>query len=157
MQDDNRSDDRIAPREAQDDPHRLSAVYMRRRGLQPRGWSLKFWRGQWWAWDGRRYRIVPDLDVRGDVTNEIKAEFDRSAQTAAASDKPFVIAKVTSALVSNVLNASRGRALIPADVEQPAWVGHSKGLPPGDRDGERTDQYRGAHCRCGRPAEAPFG
>lgn len=116
-------------REAHDDPHRLAQVYVRGRGLESlSGWSLKFWRQQWWVWDGRRYRLLSESDLRSELTQAIKREFDRwatrGAQTTETTDD-FAVAKVTTSLVSNVLQALRGRVLISGDTERPAWVGKS--------------------------------
>ena len=120
----------VTIREAQDDPHRLAAVFMRKRGLDAGAWSLKFWRDQWWTWNGLRYRVLSESDLRGLVTATVKAEFDRWAKAAAKSASDggsIVIAKVTSSLVTNVLQALRGEVLISGEVEQPAWVGQSAG------------------------------
>lgn len=120
-------------REAQDDPHRLAKVYLRAREVQSSaGWSLKFWRDDWWVWDGQRYRVQPDEDLRSEITREIKREFDRWAAAVAkkSSEDDSRVAKVTTSLVSNVLQALKGLVLISADVEQPAWVGRSRNRRP---------------------------
>lgn len=118
-------------REAQNDPHRLAQAYLRWRGLRAStGWSLKFWRGEWWVWDGKRYRVLPEPDLRAEVTKAIKQEYDRWAKALAARSKKkeaFMVAKVTTDVVRNVVQALAGLVLIPASIAQPAWVGQLKG------------------------------
>ena len=78
-------------REAQDDPHRLAYAYLRFRRMSGAGWTLHFYRDEWWAWDGTRYRQLPVSELRADVTYVIKTEFDRVARRLAreaTADEP---------------------------------------------------------------------
>jgi hypothetical protein len=62
--------------EAPDDPHRLTAVFLREEALK-KPWSIKFYRNEFWIWDGTRYTRTDESDVRSLLTGAIKREFDR--------------------------------------------------------------------------------
>lgn len=121
-------------REPQADPHRLAEMYLRTRRAEHKfRWSLRFWREDWWVLEGKRYRIVPESDLRAEVTWVTKNELDRWAKAVrkkSADDKEAVVAKVTTALISNVLQALKGFVLVSANLEQPMWVGRSRGRGP---------------------------
>jgi putative DNA primase/helicase len=123
-------------REAQDDPHRLAHAYLRFRRMSGAGWTLHYYRDEWWAWDGTRYRQLPISELRAEVTYVIKAEFDRFARrlarvadanepTTTPATKPAkkpTAAKVTLSVVSNVLQALQSLVMIPADRDLPCWL-----------------------------------
>jgi putative DNA primase/helicase len=113
-------------REAQDDPHRLAQVYLRTRGMEHKfRWSLRFWRDDWWLWEGRCYRRLSYADLAADLTNAIKREFNRCARRRKPTKKrgrPIAV-KVTRAQVGNVVQALRGLVLVRGQIEQPTWLG----------------------------------
>jgi P4 family phage/plasmid primase-like protien len=119
-------------RHAQDDPHRLAYAYLRLRRMTAGGWTLRSYRDQWWAWDGMRYRPLPLSELRADVTDAIRREFDRFARRLSATSdanpptttrgKKITAAKVTLNLVSNVLQALQSVVMIPADQDTPCWL-----------------------------------
>lgn len=115
------------PNEADDDPHRLARIYLKR-VEHPEGLTLRFWREEWHRWDGSAYRVVSDKEVRGELTGTIKAEFDmiNLAELEAHDGKkaPPRVRPVTTKLVGNVLNALSDLALLRArDCPQaPGWL-----------------------------------
>lgn len=114
------------PREAQDDPHRLAQVYLRTRQVEHKfGWHLRFWRDDWWVWEGRCYRRLSHADLAADVTNAIKREFNRWAQryTRSKKGRRAAVAKVTRSLLGNVLQALKGSVIVSAELQQPSWLG----------------------------------
>ena len=118
------------PLEGACDPHRLAKVYLRRRSLS-NDWALRFWQGNWWRWTGCKYVVVPESDLRAEITMDVKRELDRWADVAsAAAEKTSTVKPVTASLVTNVLQALRGLVLVPARIDQPAWIGRSSGRPP---------------------------
>jgi putative DNA primase/helicase len=119
-------------REAQDDPHRLAQMYLRVRGFQSiTGFCLRYWRDDWWEWNGRRYRRVQESDLRSGITREVKSELDRWAEEAskASTDdgKTITVCKVSASLIGNVMLAIKGKVVISADREMPVWIGTSRG------------------------------
>jgi hypothetical protein len=62
--------------EAEDDPHRLARIY-RYRHLGDNGLRLRYWRSEWYRWDGAAYRTISDKEIRAELSECIKAEFDR--------------------------------------------------------------------------------
>src|SRR5262249_10498550 len=105
------------PMEANDDPNRLAELFLEQRYTNPDGVCLRFWRGDWHRWDGSRYRILHDDELRGELWRAIENEFNRLAREEraeraarmAAGGKPRgaepKARKVTNNLVNNVRSA----------------------------------------------------
>jgi len=105
--------------EAADDPHRLARAFLSERGVDEQGrLTLRYWRDQWWRWDGHRYYPLDKAELRAEVTAAVKGEFDRTA----ARDAPQ---KVSSQVVTNTLQALSSLCLVPSNMEQPSWLGSS--------------------------------
>lgn len=137
------------PIEAIDDPHRLARLYLRQHCKHPDGLTLRYYRDQWWHWNGRNYRIVPDGENRARLTATAKADFDRrnvndqlvdahhDAQIAEATKnqkstdgtpkrstkKPTTAHKVTGRLISDVGHALQSLTLLNSTCEAPIWLG----------------------------------
>lgn len=116
--------------EHEDDPHRLARVFMANSPWE----RVVCWRGDWWAWD-IYYRDLYEVDLRAAVTRAVKAEFDRlnvQAQMMAAIRKsdgdaePPKAKKVTTRLVSDVIQALRSEANLPGHIEQQTWLDGTK-------------------------------
>lgn len=113
--------------EAFDDPHRLARSFADRRRQGGFG-TLWHWRDEWHAWDGNRYSVVSDAEIKADVTAHCKAEFDAAALV---TGKPA--AKVTRTAVNNVLGCLQSVAMLHSRAypERPAWIDPSlEGVPP---------------------------
>lgn len=110
--------------EAFDDPHRLGRLYLGERHEHPEGPLLRYWDEQWWAWDGRAWRVRKDREVLAELTASAKAELDRVAKQAGVPSKG-----VGTRLVGNVAQAIRGETLLrlPDVPEQPAWIAREAG------------------------------
>jgi putative DNA primase/helicase len=97
------------------DPHVLAFAYLTKCAGGP-GDTLtrRFYQGQFWRWDGSRYHVVSKHQFRAEVTQEMH-------ELAGDPDKfpPF---KVTSALVTNVIQALSGLTLVPEHLDLPIWV-----------------------------------
>jgi putative DNA primase/helicase len=124
----------VQVQEAVNDPHRLARLV--RADHTTDGNGLACWREEWHRWDGRAYRPVPDLEMRGVACQRIKKEFDQcNLQDLAAwraaggrdakgqETPPPVALKVPGRLVSDVLGALAGLALLSGVLEAPAWLG----------------------------------
>jgi putative DNA primase/helicase len=75
---------------------------------------LRFWRGTWFRYQGGAYRERPPSEVRGLLIDHLDQGFS----------------KLTSAAVSNVLDALRAKARLLYCTEPPAWIGDD--APPWD-------------------------
>lgn len=119
------------PIEDEKDPHRLAAIYF---GKNP---TLKFWRQEWYRYDGRRYYPIDKDEIKAEITSGVKSEFDRlnlaEIMAKSGSDNLPSVAWVTRSLVSNVLGALEGMAVVPGNVEQNSW------LDEDGRGGSRQD------------------
>jgi putative DNA primase/helicase len=115
----------LAPLEAADDPHRLARLFIRKRCQHPDGLVLRSWRDEWHRWDGSAYRVVPEKELRAELTQSGKAEMDRInliAQKLAKDRPPPVARKVTSRLIADVAHALVSLTVLPSRVEAPAWM-----------------------------------
>jgi putative DNA primase/helicase len=129
------------PLEAEDDPHRLARVFLwghiqdlfrEQPDVPPERIKLRYWREEWYEWDGYAYCKVPDREVRARVTAAVKAEFDRlnldawrifeAREDKKEDDEPPEALKATTNLVGDVLQALGGMVWLPATVEPPAWI-----------------------------------
>lgn len=120
--------------EAPDDPFRLARRYVAHRWFHTDSISLRYWREEWYRWQDGAYRVVADKELRADVADLVKTEFDRLnllAQARAAAEGkstvPYAI-KVTCRLMADVLAAMQSICILPGSLEQPAWL--VEGQPP---------------------------
>src|SRR5260221_2891335 len=68
--------------ESCDDPHRLAKSYLRsQRSASSASPTLRFWRGEWWRWNGRYYVGLPQTGLHAEVTTSVKQAFDFLADT----------------------------------------------------------------------------
>jgi putative DNA primase/helicase len=127
-----------SPNDRDDDPHRLAGLFVA--SVTPVGSPpvLRYWHGEFFRYADGSYRPVPDNDLRGEITNFVRAELVRANAAALAAHaaeaggaKPAPRTKaVTGRLVSDVLQALQGLCLLPAATEPPAWVDGATGPDP---------------------------
>ena len=114
------------PREAAMDPHKLGRHYVQKRATAPdRHATLRFYRGEWWRWQGGRYRQVDREQLMAEVTSVVKQHVD----DVPLLDRYGDANRVTRALIGNVLNALRGQLLVNQEVELPVML---DGAPTGE-------------------------
>jgi putative DNA primase/helicase len=125
----------IRPNEATDDPHRLARLFARRKARHTDGWTLRYWLGEWHRWDGTAYRTFTEKEIRAELTQVIKAEFNRVngkliKDHAEPDEPPPTVRPVTTKLVGNVIQALAGITLLGSRKcrSQPAWLDDSE--PP---------------------------
>ncbi len=108
--------------EADDDPHRLAGVFLKR--LSPTN-SLRYWQEEWWQWDEYRYQKIKRHEIRARVTQSIKKEFDRlniESQEDSKSDGDRRCKKVTRATAGNAIGAMEGEQFIQDATDQQSWI-----------------------------------
>lgn len=104
--------------EKDDDPHRLARLNIERYRAET-GREIRYWNGGWWTWDGGKYRELDEKVFRKRLGFRIKQEFDRlnvvaqeefedrkRAGQVEPGEKPPYANKVTSALVTNTIEAT---------------------------------------------------
>ena len=118
------------------DPHRLAKVFLEENCPYER---IVFWRGEYWSWD-TFYRPLLTGDLRADVTKAVKTEFDRinverqlqalarskSGQKEEGREDTTKARKVTTRLVSDVIQAIYSIVKLPGHVEQQTWLDGTK-------------------------------
>jgi putative DNA primase/helicase len=124
----------LQPNEAPDDPHRLARLFIGESCQHAEGLTLRFWREEFHRWDGSAYRIVPEKELRAELTASAKAELDRvnlKAQILAARDDkpPPTVRKVTSRLTADVAHALASLTVLPSRTEAPAWLQEDSPFP----------------------------
>jgi putative DNA primase/helicase len=113
--------------EAEDDPHRLARLFLEDH-RHPDGPTLRYWREEYHGWDGTAWRPLADQELRAEVCQSVKREFDRLnglavQKWAAVGDKPPPVArKVTARLTADTLHALAGLTLLRGTVSQPSWL-----------------------------------
>jgi putative DNA primase/helicase len=117
----------LTPNEAPDDPHRLARLFIRERCQCADGLTLRFYRGEWNRWDGSAYRVLPEKELRAELTISAKAEMDRvnllAQQMAEKDEPPPEVRKVTGRMVSDVAHALTSLTVLPSRTEAPTWIG----------------------------------
>lgn len=131
-------------------PARLARLYLADRHAHQDGLTLRYWRAEWYRWDGSSYQPITDKDLRASITRAVSLEFDRlyqqalirnrmavAAAAAAGSDgatasangkpgggKPPTLIPVTRAIVSDVIQELAGLAHLPTHThgEAPLWL-----------------------------------
>ncbi len=113
--------------EADDDPHRLARVNLKRYAMYHQDATLRFWRAEWYTWRKERgyYRKISVEELRAKIAASIKEEFNRLnvEQQETATKEVESARKVTTGLVTNVLNATASISLISESVEPNTWIG----------------------------------
>ena len=130
------------PNEAADDPHRLARLFVQEHCQHQDGLILHCWRDEWHHWTGTAYEVVPEKEVRANLCEAIKAEFDRvnllelkdfqqrkKDGGLRRGDEVPTARKVTQGLVGNVMQALTGQTVLPASTRQPAWLGGTGPFP----------------------------
>lgn len=127
-----------SPEEAEDDPHRLAKLYLERNCWhKEHGKTLRLWREEWWKWTGKKYQQIPEDEIKAEVTNAVKIEFDRCCRLAIEKyelwckspeynrqeDKGVPVPKkVTRNLINNTIGALHGMVILPASVDRMSWI-----------------------------------
>jgi putative DNA primase/helicase len=114
--------------------------------IDPKTLQLRFWNEEYFEHDGAAYRKVPPQEMRSRIVESVKCDFDvinrfdivqfhkrRQADQGAgdggggdekskAPKQPPNARKVTSGLVTNVVQAVGGLTLLPGSITPPAWL-----------------------------------
>jgi P4 family phage/plasmid primase-like protien len=96
------------------DPHMMAIRYLTNKDAKHKGGplGLRFYQGQFWQWNGSRYKVVSKSQFRAQVTHTM-------SQVAGELKTPF---KVTRGLVANVIQALEGSTMVMEDLDLPTWL-----------------------------------
>lgn len=112
--------------EEPDDPHRLARLFIAERCTHADGLTLRFWRDEWNRWDGSAYCVLPDGELRAELTASVKAEMDRQNlldMAMVVGDKPPpTVHKITKGMIGNVELALGSMTVLPGLVDAPGWL-----------------------------------
>lgn len=102
-----------------DDERRLARVYLKTRRKHQDRPLLVDWNGGWNGWRDSAWHPITDRDLDAELTDSIKAEFERLAIAAGTEVLP-----VSTALLGNVRNSLRALVNLPAHraPHQPTWI-----------------------------------
>ena len=118
--------------ESVDDPHRLARMNLEFYAQQFEG-GLRFWGGEWWRYRDGQYRKIDTFELKAKLNQSIRKDFEncwRESELARIAEeeatgkeiKQKPIAKVTSQLVNNVLQAMESQSLLSGSIEMPCWL-----------------------------------
>lgn len=138
-------------------PHRLARLFLNQHYAHHEGHTLRFWRDEFFGWNGQAYEVIPGKEVRAAVSRVIAAEFERlwinamirhrmaqqlreqgggeqgGGRPAAAEREPRLL-PVSGSLVSDVVLAVTGIVLVAVanHPEQPAWLDEKNTWAPSE-------------------------
>jgi putative DNA primase/helicase len=129
--------DSADPGDSFDNPHRLAEGFLRYVSRVDDEVRLRYYRGEFFEWSGHACRALPNADLRARVTDWIRGEFVKVHADAMKNWQPTkedakepTVAKVTGTIVDDTINALKGRTLLPALTESPAWIDGATGPDP---------------------------
>lgn len=99
--------------EAIDDPHRLARLYL---DAFP---SSTRWREDWYSWTDPAYRLQTDDDIKAELVEILKEEFDFLAGN--PEIEQFEAVKITKTLLNNVLECLKALCHHPSRLNDPFW------------------------------------
>jgi putative DNA primase/helicase len=121
--------------EAEDDPHKLARSFLAGYVSDGRR-TLAYWQGEFHAWDGCRYVTHKDVKFRPLVNRAVRRELVATYKTNrkawegdGRTGEPPRVVKLPTSLVSSVLEALQGMALVDADAA-PCWLDGVAGPDP---------------------------
>jgi len=114
------------PDESDDDPHRLARMNLEQYASRRGGRTLRYWRDEWYVWRETNYRRITEKELRAKITQACKQEFDRlflaRQADGTAGDDEKTTRRVTTSLVTNVLQATAGMTVLSSFVEPMTWL-----------------------------------
>lgn len=120
-------------KEAVDNSRRLARCFLN--SIKEPGsvlWPIKYWSGEWWRWDGRKYVSLNVKEMRADVVQAIWNEFDKAAiEDLAAYEKkkdgkdkgPPEVLDAKTSIISNTMIALESFSMLRgSDAKPGVWL-----------------------------------
>ncbi|WP_406698537.1 phage/plasmid primase, P4 family [Singulisphaera sp. Ch08] len=121
----------------EDNPHRIAREYLRTKHNHPDGHTIRYWNGEFHAWESGAYRVRKDKEIKGKLASmmdedfyriyiEQLTEFAQSSDEKAKAPRPI---PVTTALTGHVHQAMSGLVMLDASKypAQPCWIDDKSG------------------------------
>ena len=115
--------------EANDDPYRLARVNLDRYSAENNGRTLRYWRDEWYRWKTNRVQRLSAGELRARIVQAVRLEFERIAQErqilagdGKADGKAIEVQKISSGLVTNVIQSLSSMCCISSSVELGTWL-----------------------------------
>jgi putative DNA primase/helicase len=115
--------------EADNDPHRLARINLKKYDELTNGGKIVRWRGKWYTWKPGRgcYSRIDEDELRARIVATIKQEFDRlnladAEQAIADGKEPPKALRVTRTLVTDVVHATASLTMLKSSLEPNSWI-----------------------------------
>ncbi len=150
-----------SPNEAPDDPHRLARLFIKQQCTSPDGDAgLRYWRDEWWLWDGGAYRTVPPGELKAKLGANIKREFDRlnldEMQQSRTDKESLPLARqVKQGLLTNTTNALTSLRILNSTITQPCWLDSGATFPADEVFATQSGLIHLASLVAGKPCLMP--
>lgn len=102
-----------------DDPSRLAELNIQKYESEYER-CLRFYRAEWHKWDGIKYRLIKQHELRAKVRAVIQEEFER--YFAEEDHDEETVRPVNQTLVDNVIHAMGAMRLVPDSRVMPCWL-----------------------------------
>jgi P4 family phage/plasmid primase-like protien len=89
------------------------------------GGTLKYWKDEWWRYKDGLYTKIGNSEIKGKITSAIQSEFEREftdARKSGSEKDVATVRKISSTLISNVVECTRSLCLLPGSTKQPSWL-----------------------------------
>ena len=75
--------------------------------------TLKFWRDEFWAWDGERYQQIPEPELQSRLVRYLEP----------------AVSHITRTVIGNVMTCLKATTLLSSQITMPAWLGSERPFP----------------------------
>ncbi len=125
-QDDDGDDSPTSTNDRDENPHRLAGLWKAARAQADGAPWIRFYREAFYRYDGKRWRVLADSELRGELTAFCRAQLvqDNALRVAnwTSDSPPPPTPEVTHALIGNVMQAIAGDVGLAKEIAQPAWI-----------------------------------
>jgi putative DNA primase/helicase len=124
---------------APDNPHRLARSFLWKFHQHADGLTLRYWRDEFYSWNGTHWHTVPRGDIIAKVNGSIEDDFTNqfiadlvkykmaagTNEPGSKSGKPPAKSKVTTRITADVIQALTSINILPVAqcASQPSWIG----------------------------------
>lgn len=120
------------PTGREDNPHRLSTLFLNQECNHADGYTLRFWQDQFYQWTNGHYKPQARAEIKARIAQSINKEFNiiyaqalMNFEARPQDSKPPRLFGVTTNLVGHVMQAVAGMVMVESAAHSslPCWVG----------------------------------